>query len=54
MTEEEHLGSHENNEGFLLGSIGDYFDSFEIQITKFNAMIVSIKRHWSSKKEMFE
>ena len=51
---EEHLGSQENSDGFLLGNVSDYFDSFDYQIAKFNAMVHNVRRHWNSKKELFE
>ena len=49
------MGSQqENKNGFLLGSVSDFFDSFDDQIAKFNSMILAVKKHWNSKKELFE
>ena len=51
---QQNLGSPENSEGYLLGEVGDYLESFDDQVFKFDSMIGNVRQHWLEKKEMLE
>ena len=50
----ENKGSDEQIDGFLLGGVGEYFDDFDVQISKFDRRIRKDREHWTEKKKHFE
>ena len=46
---DENRGSHENFNGFLIGQIDDYLDSYDAQVAKINQRLQQDKAYWQEK-----
>ena len=46
---DENRGSHENFNGFLIGQVDDYLDTFDLQVAKINQRFEQDKAYWQTK-----